>query len=292
MAHFLFVDESGQDQTESPCEVLAGVAVRDTTLWPFIQAVQQAELACFGARYSAGARELKAKRLLKTKVFRQAAFETGPMLPEEQRTLARKTLEAGAGASPRDCAALARAKLEFVKQLLDLCARFRCSLFACVVPRGAPRPASPEFLRKDYSYLFERFFYFLEDKKKAARGAGVIVFDELEKSRSHLLIGQMDSYFKHTKTGQDRAKLVIPEPFFVHSDLTTGVQLADVMAYLWVWGHYRAPGSHGPTRPELAELAGTAKALAYNTTRLRDGRRLKIFGITVIRDLRARSERG
>ncbi len=76
MAYFLFVDESGQDHEASLCEVLAGVAIRDNTLWPFIQEVHRAEMACFGMRYSAGHRELKAKKLLKTKVFRQAAFET------------------------------------------------------------------------------------------------------------------------------------------------------------------------------------------------------------------------
>ena len=32
MAYFLFVDESGQDHRESPCEVLAGVAVEDRDL--------------------------------------------------------------------------------------------------------------------------------------------------------------------------------------------------------------------------------------------------------------------
>ena len=48
-------------------------------------------------------------------------------------------------------------------------------------------------LRKDYAYLFERFFYFLEDN--AAREQGIVVFDELEKSQSHLLIDQMHRYF-------------------------------------------------------------------------------------------------
>ena len=40
----------------------------------------------------------------------------------------------------------------------------------------------PHLLRKDYAYLFERFYYSLEDKE--ASPAGIIVFDELEKSLS------------------------------------------------------------------------------------------------------------
>ena len=33
-----------------------------------------------------------------------------------------------------------------------------------------------------------------------------------------------------------RATLIIAEPFFVHSDLTTGVQIADLIAYCISWG--------------------------------------------------------
>lgn len=191
----------------------------------------------------------------------------------------------------RECAALARTKLEFVRKLLDLCRTYKCFLLACIVPKAAPRPASRDFLRKDYAYRFERFFYFLDDRR-TSRGSGIIVFDELEKTRSHILIGQMDSYFKNTRTGQRRSELVIPEPFFVHSDLTTGVQIADLMAYLVAWGHFKTPGAAGPARPELAGFASVAAGLAHDTSRpQKGGTRLKVRGVTLIRDLRARSER-
>lgn len=285
MAYFLFVDESGQDQNESPCEILTGVAIRDNTLWPLIKEVHKAELECFGTRFSIGGRELKARKLLKTKVFRQAAFET-TLSPEEQWRLSKTILERGAGASPRECAALARAKLQFTRRLLGLCVKFKCSLFACIVPKGAPRPANREFLRKDYSYLFERFFYFLDDKR-SSRGAGIIVFDELEKAQSHILIGQMDSYFKNTQKGRDRSELIIPEPFFVHSDLTTGIQIADLMAYLLIWGYFGSSRTSSPARPELKEFAQMAVKLAYDTSRSK----FTIRGITAIQDLRASSDR-
>jgi hypothetical protein len=285
MAHFLFVDESGQDQNESPCEVLAGIAIRDTTLWAFIQAVHALELECFGMRYSEGNRELKAKKLLKSKVFRladSASFAS----KDERRELAKKVLLNGAGAQPREYAALSQCKIEFVGRLLELCAKFRCTLFATIVPKEAPRPAERDFLRKDYSYLFERFFYFL-DEKRSHKNAGIIVFDELEKSRSHILIGQMDFYFKNTGKGRERSELVIPEPFFVHSDLSTGIQIADLMAYLLSWGRYKAAGAAGPARPELATLAKAAEALAYSASGPR-----RSFGLTVIKDLRPASEKG
>lgn len=283
VAYFLFVDESGQDRQESPCEVLAGVAIRDKTLWPFIQSIHKTEVECFGRRYSEGAHELKAAKLLKTKVFKLAGGGENFSSERERRDLAARALQNGAGAVSREYIALAQCKLEFVHRLLAVCDSFKCVLFACLVPKAAPRPEGRDFLRKDYAYLFERFFYFLEEKRES-RGAGAIVFDELEKSRSHILVGQMDRYFKQTKKGRDRSELVIPEPFFVHSDLSTGVQIADIMAYLLGWGHYKADGAKSPERQELIEFASAAKKLAYRAPG-------KPLGITVINDLRPISER-
>lgn len=62
-----------------------------------------------------------------------------------------------------------------------------CRTFASIVETDAC-PTATGGLRKDYAYLFERFFYFLEDNN--SREQGIVVFDELEKSQSHLLIDQ------------------------------------------------------------------------------------------------------
>ena len=73
MAYLLFLDESGQDHHESPYEVLAGMTVEDRDLWNLVQEVQEAEVRCFGCRYTEGRQELKGKKLLKRKTFRLAA---------------------------------------------------------------------------------------------------------------------------------------------------------------------------------------------------------------------------
>jgi hypothetical protein len=77
------------------------------------------------------------------------------------------------------------------------------------------------------------YFYFLEDTDTEA--LGLVVFDELERVQSHILIEQMNRYFQETWKGRTRASQLIPEPFFVHSELTTGVQLADLVAYILSW---------------------------------------------------------
>ncbi len=129
--------------------------------------------------------------------------------------------------------ALAQAKIAFVSRVLDLCIGHSVLAFASIVPRNAPRPAGG-FLRKDYAYLFERFFYFLDDNRSG--DLGLVIFDELERSRCHLLINQMSLYFRNTGRGRMRAARIIPEPFFVHSELSTAVQIADLVAYIIAWG--------------------------------------------------------
>jgi hypothetical protein len=289
VAYFLFVDESGHDQQASPYEVLAGVAVEEHDFWNLVQAIQQAEVVHFGARYSHGPRELKAKKLLKRKTFRLAQLEE-PIAEEERTALAQECLEAGASATPRHLAALAQAKLAFVERVFDLCADFRIKAFALIVKKGARRPAAENMLRRDYAFFFERFFYFLEDVSPTT--LGVIVFDELEKSRSHLLVSQMDSYFKDTERGRQRAGRIIPEPFFVHSDLTTGIQIADLIAYLLSWGFRDIKEMVQPRRPELDGFVRQVCRLRHRSVRNLQGKAdFGIWSFHYITDLRPKSER-
>ncbi len=287
VSFLLFIDESGQDLRESPYEVLAGVAVEDRDLWNLITAIHDAEVRCFGARYSDFGLELKAKKVLKTKVFRHAAL-VPEIDPVRRQALTRQCLRSGSGATPDQLAALAQAKISLARTVLEICARFRCRAFASIIPREAPR-TSGGFLRKDYAYLFERFFYFLDDQ--ASEALGLVVFDELERSRSHLLIDQMWRYFRDTETGRMRSGKVIPEPFFVHSELTTGVQLADFVAYLIAWGA-RVGGMTAPARPELRELGRLVCDLRYRSIRDMHGNpNFVVWSFAVIDDLRPREER-
>lgn len=287
MSFLFFIDESGQDRRDSPYEVLAGVAVEDRDLWNLITAVQQAEVECFGRRYAQEEHELKAKRILKSKVFRHAV-QLPPFEPEQRRGLAKECLDAGDKAGRAQLTALAQAKLEFVRQVLQLCASFRCRAFASITARTAPRPMG-DFLRKDYAYLFERFFYFLEDVGLDA--LGLVVFDELERSQSHLLVGQMARYFRDTQKGRMRSGRVIPEPFFVHSDLTTGIQFADLIAYIIAWG-VRVEQMPAPVRPELEELAELVCSLEYRAKRdIGQNKNQTVRSFKLIEDLRPRAER-
>lgn len=287
MAWFLFIDESGQDHKASPYEVLAGAAVRDGDLGPLIQCMHEAEIFRFGRRYSAAANELKGKKLLKTKVFQHARLNIS-VCGDEISLLARRALDDGANAGIRELKGLALAKTAYVTDVLTLCSRFGVKVFASVVETDA-QPTTLSGLRKDYAYLFERFFYFLEDRN--AREQGIIVFDELEKAKSHVLIEQSLKYFRDTAIGKQRASLIVPEPFFVHSELTTGVQVADLVAYNMSWA-FRTSRMKKPRREELDSYAQQIASLRYCTTRTRRGNaNFEIWSVAHITDLRTNIER-
>jgi len=285
MAYLLFVDESGHDGN-APYEVLAGVAVRDSHIWPLIQEIQESEVLHFGRRITPGGLELKGKKLLKAKTFRLAS-QCAPIDAAERPRLAAELLrDPVKNVSKRHLAAMGQAKLAFVEDVLGRCDSHGARAFASIVCRGAPRPSGRDYPRKDYTYLFERLFYFLEETRGSH--TGLVVFDEIEKTQSHLLVDQLHRYFLETATGKQRASRIVPEPLFVHSELTTLVQVADIIAYVVSWG-VRVGKMKQSGRSELATLAKIVKKLCYHSARRRGG--YYANGFAVIDDLRPRSER-
>ncbi len=289
MSYLLFMDESGHDRREAPYEVLAGLAVEDQKLWGLIQRVQELELQYFGLRVSSGFLELKGKKLLKRKVFSHAS-QLDYLEPDERRALVQACLEKGrthATVSRAELTALGQAKIAFVGAVLDICRQYDAKAFASIVPQNASRPSPNAFLRKDYAYLFERFFYYLEDMPETPMG--LLIFDELDKSQSHILLGQVEQYFKKTEKGRERARLIIPEPFFVHSDLSTVIQLADIIAYIISWGVV-LPGMTGERRDELEDLSRQVCRLRYRSTReIGEREAFGVWSFAIIDDLRPNS---
>lgn len=282
----LFIDESGHDHHDMPCEVLAGVAVSEDNLWNLVKAVRAAEKEFFGD-YLRHLRqtEMKAKKMLKRKRFNSAARPVA-IAADDLTPLAYSALTKPTDARERELVAYSRQMLAFVHEVLNIAARHGVQVFASVVDIKAPRP-EPGMLRKDYVYLFERYFYYLETLPPRERG--LVVFDELEKSQSHVLIQQMAQYFLGTQTGRYRSSRVVPEPFFVHSDLTTGVFLADLTAYILGWGWRLAKMPQG-ARPELKAYADKLHEMQFQGQRPRHDEAgfFPLHGICYLDDLRGK----
>ncbi len=293
----LFVDESGHDHNDMPCEVLAGVAIAEDNLWNLVQAIKAAERDHFGENLRVLLdEETKAKKLLKRKRFREAARDV-EIAPEECRRLSRSLLQKGrlARGQPTsnptflEIVAFSRQVLAYVHAVLDIAARHGVRVFASVVDATAPRPPKG-ILRKDYVYLFERYFYFLESFPSRERG--LIVFDELDKAQSHVLLGQMAAYFLDCETGRHRSSRIVPEAFFVHSDLTTGILIADLVAYILGWG-WRLGRMEQPRREELRSYASQLHDMQFHGQKPRhDGLGCwDLHSIVYLDDLRGRLEK-
>jgi hypothetical protein len=296
----LFLDESGHDHGEAPYEVLAGVTISESRLWPLIQSIRDAELEHFGVHLRKMNVEFKGKKLLKRKTFRHAG-QSPRIDPDKRRDLTRSFLEKGrrekAGATlealrSEEFAAYGQAVLAFVSRVLALMAQHHVKTFAAIVNKRAIPPADSSMLRRDYAFLFQRFFYYLEDISD--KEMGLIVFDELEKSECGLRIHQLERYFLDTNKGYERSSRIVPEPFFVHSDLTTAVQLADIVAYCANWAIRVNQKMVEPIRSELQPFAEQILRMGYHGKRVEPAGgtiEWSQFGIFYVSELRPKHER-
>src|SRR5205823_11135659 len=131
-----------------------------------IQAIRNAELEFLGLHMADVRLEMKGRKLLKQKIIRFAG--EGPAIePDERRKLVRSLLQKGWRRSQgetvedvkfNELVAYGQAVLAFVRRVFELAARFKARMFAGIVDLSAPRHADLSFLRKDYAYLFERFY--------------------------------------------------------------------------------------------------------------------------------------
>jgi Protein of unknown function (DUF3800) len=287
VAYLLFVDESGQDRQHSPYEVLAGVAVHDSEVWDLVSEIGEAESGFFGSRITLGTDELKARTLLNRKTFRLAAQM--PPFPDNERVdLAQAARLDGAHATRAQITALAQAQIAYCRFVLERCAAHATRVFASAVEIDAPRP-SGRMLRKDYAFLFERFYYFVDQQQDHERG--LVIFDELERSQAHILVDQMARYFRDTRTGRTRSGRIIPEPLFVHSDLSTLIQVADLVAYVISW-NVRVGVMGKPARSELDPLGRLILDLRHRAVVDQPGyaNGFIVWSIAVIDDLRPLQE--
>jgi Protein of unknown function (DUF3800) len=289
-----FVDESGIDLKEAPCVVLASIGAREASVWPFAQAFLRLkeEILRFPPDQ---AYEAKGTKLLNRRVFQQASL--APLLSDRDRSIAVENLlvknERGENAGFHELLGLAQAKLAFVDAALDLAHEFGMTVFASIVPRDAPQQRDASILRKDFAYLFQRIHCHVCDGPDHAHG--VLIFDEQDKALSQSLLDQIQRYFVGTERGKQRAERMIPMPFFVHSELTPAIQLADIVAYIVNWG-LRMSRMSEPVRNELKPLADKVFDLRYQGREIPVRRRTQIrkkpiWGITYIDDLRPHGEK-
>ena len=286
----LFLDESGHDHKQMPFEVRGGVAIHVSKLWDFVQAWRRLEEDAFGAVLARYGKEAKGEKLLDKDRFKWAAQDVA-MPAEQRRKMARAFLEKGkAKQTPvRDnFTAYGQASLEMARGAFDLLHAHDGKLFASLIPRGVKPPKGFEltdYLRKDHVFLLERYFYFLEHQREH----GLLVMDQTEKTKDRSFVEQVDAYFRKTATGRNRSAWIVPSPIFVDSDMVYGVQAADLCMYCINWGFrirgWDDFGHEYETRPEIGDEFGQKLArIQWHGDAMKQGRTLKLHGITLVRD--------
>jgi hypothetical protein len=241
MSWLLFLDESGHDHRTMPYEVRGGVAIHASQLWPFVQDMQRLELAAFGTALHQFRTELKGCKLLDKDRFKWAR-QGAPMSNEERHKHCRAFLTKGLERkSPlrAEFTAYGQACLEMATGIFELLRDHKARLFASAIPTDIEKPATyeaEEFLRKDQVFLFERYFFLLEQEKQQ----GLLVMDEVDKADDRRFVRRLEAYFRKTQTGRYRSSWIVPTPFFVSSDMTYPVQAADLAIYCVNWG-FRLP---------------------------------------------------
>ena len=195
MAWFLFMDETGHDHKQMPYEVRGGFALHDEALWPLVKDAHTLELECFGARLADYKSEIKGEKLLKKERFKHAA-QMEEIEAMERQQLCRALLQGGLEKRPPTRAQLTaygQASLKMAEGIFDLLERHKARLFASAVPRGAAAPPpvlDPRMegvLRKDHTFLLERFFYHLEKERQM----GILVMDEVEKTEDRRFVAKL-----------------------------------------------------------------------------------------------------
>ena len=247
MTQLFFMDESGHDHGEAPYEVRGGIAIHVSKLWNLVQDIRDLELQCFGCRRE----EIKGSKLLSKKSFKLAS--QGPNFPGERRKdLVREFMKNKERAKRDQYTAYGQACLKMAQGVVDILVKSESKLFAAVITRGIKPPQGykhEDFLRKDQVFMFERFFYLLAEKDEN----GVIVMDETEKKQDRRFVSRMEKYFTKTERGRKFANHIVPSPFFVSSDMSLAVQVADLCIYAINWG-FRTNEIDAETRPEIETM--------------------------------------
>ncbi len=287
MSWLLFMDESGHDHRNTPLEVRGGVAIHASRIWPFIQDWHEATGASFGRNFHELGGEIKGNKLLDVKRVKWARqmghldensrhrgvnrFLTKPL----QREILTK----------RDFTAYGQACELMARRVFELLQRHEAVLFASLIPCGVKPPRDYQYsgyLRKDQIFMQERFFNFLEAKKEH----GLFVMDQTEKRNDKRFVRRLHDYYTKTQKGISRTQWIVPSPLFVDSEMSIGVQAADLCLYCINWGFRRKDWNFtGAKRDEIQTgFGGRIASLQFKGDVYHDGEVFTSYGIVFVPD--------
>lgn len=285
MSWLLFLDESGHDHKHMPYEVHGGIALHARDVWPFVRAVSDLEYVTFGAHLAEYNKEFKGSTLVDRKRVKWA--HRRPWMNESEiRKFAKRFLDRGANKEqPNDdeFVGYGQACYRMAEGVFRLLRDHRAHVFAGVIPRGAKKPgdfAYDHYLRKDFVYMLERYYYFLKDESEH----GLLILDRIEDKTDRKFVARLEAYFSKTTKGGIRADWIVPSPLFVSSILTIPVQAADLCIYCLNWGYRKVRDMNAEVREEIVEsFVPWIESLCWKK-RISGEEKRHLYGIVYVED--------
>ncbi len=280
MTYFLFADDSGhqfQYSENNHYRTFAGIIVSDSVYRNLILEIRRIEKYFFGSFYAnpdwinnskGRIHEIKSENFLQesylrklSKVYTNWDIETianhsRPFLERSRQRLNMK--------DTKGLIALIKAKLEFVKEVLEACNAHNCKIIGSIVnikSHDINKQIPENILPIEIQRIYFMFFKFLNDP--LIDGFGIPVFDHSNLRNDKVF--QLLTVNFLTKSNKDTplVKRIIPEPLFCISHTSTFLMVADFVASILRQG-YRNEAINGPFNENISAYVELLRPMFFS----------------------------
>jgi hypothetical protein len=260
MSWFLFIDEPGDHQLTSPYGLLSGIAVEDQQVWTLARKLRDAQEQYFGAQLiTADGSYLTAETMLGEEVG-----GIGTELVEFRNLMTRSPLAATRLFESEDAAdtgAIAEAMVDYCDFALGLAKDFGAAAFAMFFPVDAITVQLGTQLRKDYAFLFERYYHYVSTAKNPS--IGILVMPRNAREQTYVSHQAMIDYATKTTNGRIRSQIIVPNPLYVDGYLSIVHQLVDIFSHVSRWS-VRLQNMSADSRSDMSSLAARCMDLRFS----------------------------
>ena len=259
MSYCLFLSEPIEATGANPYKTLCGISVQDSNIWDLLKRLRDAQRFYFGINKVDDVGMFNPQDMLDQSIYDLSSMYPA-FSPKERARLTIEALSTSNEANTEQTSALSQSKISYCEFVLRLARDYGAQAFATITDRDQEERTSNGQLRKDYSFLFERFFYFLESR--STNSVGYLVRSHRSANGADVSSMDISNYFSNTTNGRLRSKLIIGDLMFASNELQRMVQVASIVAYTINWG-YRLQGMTAPVRSELSPLADLISAMRF-----------------------------
>lgn len=244
MSWLLFIGEPSHKIYPRPYNVLSALAVEDINVWDLIKKLEIAQMQYFGRHLNHDDMEHFCKNSGSVDQLTSSLEYT-----ENQTNISKEKWSA------------------YFLFATHLARDYDVKAFAMITSADSSKVVFTGRLRKDYSYLFERFYNFLNSLSNG--NIGMIVMEGTKSDDAIIKKNNITEYFLKTNNGRIRSKLIMPEPLMANGYIDKIFQLTQLLGFVVSWG-VRLQGMTVPRRHDLNDLVAAFNNMRFSY-RLQNG---------------------